>query len=146
MYMKKGFICQNCGYLIPITRVMGTRHRNQCPQCLWSKHVDLKSPGDRKSTCLGLMEPIGLTFKEEGMDKYGKPRQGEIMIIHLCHGCQKLSINRIAADDDSKAILAIFEKSLALPDELKERIKNEGTKLLKEKDREEIRTQLLGRK
>lgn len=124
---------------------MGTLHRNQCPFCLWSKHVDLKVSGDRKSACLGAMEPIGLTFKEEGVDKYGHPRQGEVMIIHHCLECNKYSINRIAADDDPQTILAVFEKSLTLPQEIKDEIKNQNIRLLDDKDREEIRTQLLGK-
>lgn len=144
--MEKGFKCEHCGSFVPVNRFMGTAHRNQCPACLWSKHVDLRVAGDRKSACLGLMEPIGLTFKKTELDKYGKPRQGELMMIHCCLECDKPVINRIAGDDDPKAILAVFEKSLSLPKELKQRIKNEGIRLLEEKDKEEIRIQLSGKK
>lgn len=102
--------------------------------------------GDRKSVCLGLMEPIGLTFKQEGIDRYGKPRQGELMIIHRCLECNKFSINRIAADDDPQAILELFEKSINLPEAIKKEIEKENIRLLNEKDREEIRIQLFGKK
>jgi hypothetical protein len=92
------------------------------------------------------MKPIGLTFKQEGVDKYGKPRQGELMIIHCCTICNQVSINRIAGDDDPKMVLEVFEKSLELPSEAKNELKEKGITLLEEKDREEIRVQLFGRK
>ncbi|WP_420871372.1 RNHCP domain-containing protein [Lysinibacillus xylanilyticus] len=38
--------------------------RNHCPKCLFSKHVDTV-PGDRASTCKGLMRPIGVDYTEK---------------------------------------------------------------------------------
>jgi hypothetical protein len=73
--------------------------------CLWSKHVD-EAKGDRRASCLGGMEPIGLTFKHEGHGKVG-----EIMLIHHCSVCEKISINRIARDDPEHKILGIFNQS-----------------------------------
>ncbi len=92
------------------------------------------------------MEPIGLTFKKEGRDKYGRERKGELMIIHCCQDCQRISINRVAADDDPKAILAVFEKSLKTETELETELEKAGIRLLKEIDREEIRNQLFGKR
>lgn len=115
------FICKNCKKVVNKTPI-GTCNRNHCPFCLWSLHVDERS-GDRKSTCFGLMEPIGLAFKDEGLDKYGKKRQGEIMIVHKCQKCGKENKNRIAGDDDPKAILEICE----------------------EKDKKEVSRQLFGK-
>jgi hypothetical protein len=87
-------------------------NRNHCPYCLWSRHLDLYEAGDRLAACKSLMEPIGLTFKTT-RKKYGSG-QGELMLIHLCTGCNRMSINRIAADDDPETILYIFEKSFHL--------------------------------
>jgi len=109
------FKCVNCGKLISF-EAMGTHHRNHCPFCFYSLHVDLDVSGDRKSLCQGKMEPIGLTFKKEGVDKYGKERQGEIMIIHKCEKCGDISINRIAGDDDPEGILKLFDKGKELAD------------------------------
>ena len=92
------------------------------------------------------MEPIGLTFKKEGFDKYGKPRQGELMVIHQCQDCGEISINRLAADDNPQVVLKIFEDSQKLTKELLIKIKAENIKLLTNKDKEEIQTQLFGRK
>ncbi|RJR25992.1 RNHCP domain-containing protein [Candidatus Microgenomates bacterium] len=141
----KGFECFNCKNFVPVNREMGTFHRNHCPFCLHSRHVDLKR-GDRKSDCLGKMEPIALTFKKEGKDKYGKERQGELMIVHRCLECRKISINRIAADDSAQAIMEVFKKSFKLPEDIKDTIRENGIEILEEKDRKEIETQLYGRK
>lgn len=53
------FVCENCGY-----KIKGTGYTDHCPICLYSKHVDI-NPGDRKSNCLGLMEPISLEIKAD---------------------------------------------------------------------------------
>ena len=53
----------------------GTRNRNHCPYCLWSKHVDLREAGDRLAACKGPMQPVGLTLKR-GHKKYGGPQAG----------------------------------------------------------------------
>lgn len=50
------FICKNCGRLVVPTGA-GSDHRNHCPNCLHSLHVDI-APGDRASDCGGFMEPI----------------------------------------------------------------------------------------
>ena len=138
------FICSHCGEQVTYDRKIGTQHRNHCPYCLWSKHVDLNEPGDRKSTCYGDMEPIGLTFKKESQNKYKKDKQGELMLIHQCLKCGKISINRLAADDDNQAILEVFEQSKQMDLEQRQQLKVQGIKLLDEKDKKEIFTQLFG--
>ena len=69
---KEDFVCQNCGF-----KVKGTGYTNHCPNCLWSKHVDIY-PGDRKNNCGGLMKPIKIEVKN---DNY--------LIIHQCLKCLK---------------------------------------------------------
>lgn len=112
---KGGFKCCYCGQWVRFSEFMGTAHRNHCPYCLWSKHVDDRKVGDRKSQCQKPMKPIGLTFKWEGVDKYNNLREGELMLIHECTGCGKISINRIAADDNEETILKVFDESQKLP-------------------------------
>jgi len=139
------FICSHCGRKVFYNKTIGTDYRNHCPYCLWSKHVDLKEPGDRKSACQGEMEPIGLTFKQEGINKYGEAKQGELMLIHQCLKCNKISINRLAADDNSQVILEVFEKSKQLNPEVINRLTEEGIKILTERDKQEILIQLYGK-
>lgn len=99
--MQEDFKCENCGRAIPYSKFIGTKHRNHCPFCLWSKHVDLEKPGDRKAKCGAKMEPIGLAFKKQ---------KNEIMLVHKCLKCGKISQNRIAGDDNPEAILKIRDE------------------------------------
>ncbi len=142
---KQDFRCSYCGKSAAFSESIGTGHRNHCPFCLRSKHVDLEKSGDRKSKCEKEMKPLGLTFKKEGEDKYGKARQGEIMLIHKCAGCGKISINRIAGDDEPKAILNIFDGSRKLSSKEIEELQKNNIRLLTEKDRQQINTQLFGK-
>ncbi len=137
---KKDFKCCHCGKLVSDSKLLGTKHRNHCPFCLWSKHVDLKEAGDRGSLCKNPMKPVGLTFKQEGKDKYGKLRQGELMLLHQCSGCVKISLNRIAGDDTAAAILKLLNTS--------EKLKKQplaGIRTLTAKDKKEVQKQLFGR-
>lgn len=86
---SESFKCRNCKAFIgmPLT---GGRHRNHCPNCLWSLHVDLKTPGDRASDCRSLMEPIGVLAR----------RNGEQAVVHRCRGCGVERHCRAAADDN----------------------------------------------
>src|ERR1051325_10548144 len=103
------FECCHCSLEVTPAPDMGTRHRNHCNHCLWSKHVDT-APGDRASQCGGCMEPIGVTLKHEGTDKYGKEKLGDVMLVHHCTTCGHININRIAADDPEDFIMSVFEK------------------------------------
>ena len=133
-----GFKCSHCKQFVVINGIMGTANRNHCNICLWSKHVD-ETKGDRLATCKGGMEPIGLTFKHEG---YGKV--GEIMLIHLCSVCQKLSINRIARDDPEHMILDVFNVSLEVHEARRSKLDANGIYLLSEQDEKLLSIQLFG--
>ena len=89
------FTCKNCGWPV-VSGGAGTEHRNHCPNCLYSVHLD-EQPGDRKSDCHGRMEPIGVWVR----------KGGEWAVIHRCTVCGKISSNRIAADDNPMKLLAL---------------------------------------
>lgn len=90
------FRCRHCKLMVgPLPS--GGRHRNHCPFCLHSRHLDGRTPGDRASTCGATMAPIG-TFTR---------RKGEHVIVHACLGCGFERHNRIAADDDFALVLAL---------------------------------------
>jgi hypothetical protein len=91
---SESFKCGHCKAFIGPT-VSGGRHRNHCPLCLYSRHVDDRQPGDRASTCRSLMAPVG-TFH--------RPK-GEQVILHRCLGCGVERYNRVAADDNLLACL-----------------------------------------
>lgn len=103
-----GFRCVYCQQFVSaFWMISGVRNRNHCPYCLHSRHLDLLRAGDRLAACKGAMQPVGLTFKRI-RNKYGDS-PGELMLVHRCTECGKLSINRIAADDDDDALLALLD-------------------------------------
>lgn len=133
-----GFKCSHCKQFVIMNDIMGTANRNHCTMCLWSKHVD-EAKGDRRATCNGGMEPIALTLKHEGRN-----RIGEIMVIHLCSLCQKISINRIARDDPEHKILEIFYQSFSLGYQTRQRLQETGINALGRVDEQAVNLQLFG--
>jgi hypothetical protein len=83
----------------------GTNHRNHCPSCLWSCHLDHDSPGDRAAECGSSMEPIAITVRGDG----------EWILIHRCLACHEIHLNRIAGDDNPLLLLRIAVRPLAAP-------------------------------
>ena len=100
---EAGFICEHCHQTVPATAA-GTAHRNHCPRCLWSLHVDL-APGDRGCGCKGPMEPIAVWVR----------RDGEWAIVHRCQRCGAIRTNRIAGDDNELALMSLAVRPLASP-------------------------------
>lgn len=99
----ESFTCKACGAFV-VPEGAGSQHRNHCPKCLSSVHVD-NEPGDRASLCRGIMDPIGVWVR----------KNGEWAIIHRCRICGELSSNRIAADDNPALLMSIAVKPLAVP-------------------------------
>ncbi len=111
------YTCRNCGRLV-VPEGAGSEHRNHCPNCLYSLHVDNKS-GDRESDCGGHMEPVAVWVR----------RNGEWAIIHRCKMCGILRSNRIAADDNPMKLMSIAMKPISQPPFPIERIE-EMTKMM----------------
>ncbi|WP_281170735.1 RNHCP domain-containing protein [Nakamurella lactea] len=90
------FDCLRCG--ARVRALTSGSFRNHCPECLWSKHVDVR-PGDRAADCGGPMRPVGVDHRR------GK---GPVL-VHCCQSCGHRSVNRAALDDpvqpDSAAAL-----------------------------------------
>ena len=89
--VTEDFICEHCG-----REVHGNGYTNHCPYCLWSKHVDV-TPGDRASTCGGMMKPVEIQIKK-----------GERIIIHECQKCGHRKPNKAAENDDFEEILKVM--------------------------------------
>jgi hypothetical protein len=92
----QAFRCRKCQQFIGAP-ASGGRHRNHCPNCLHSLHVDQKHPGDRRSECHSLMRPRGMIER----------RNGEQMIMHECLGCGKTQPTRVAADDNPLLLMRL---------------------------------------
>ncbi|WP_129664508.1 RNHCP domain-containing protein [Phytoactinopolyspora endophytica] len=97
------FRCLNCRLDVP-DDAPGTAHRNHCPTCLWSRHVDNK-PGDRGAHCGARMEPVAITARSDG----------EWLVIHRCTQCAELHSNRIAGDDNALTLFTLAIRPLARP-------------------------------
>lgn len=141
--LNQDFKCINCGKQVAASGPIGTKNRNHCPFCLTSKHVDDKVAGDRQASCQGQMRAIGLTFKNEGVNKYGQLRQGELMLIHICSSCGKISINRIAADDNTDLILSLLSSDGLVGDKA-DKLKTNSIEPLDSSDTEQVKTLLFG--
>ena len=85
------FVCEHCG-----AKVKGKGYTDHCPRCLWAKHVDV-NPGDRKSQCGGLMEPIGAEVKSDGY-----------IIYYRCTKCNYRHRVKSAPDDNFDEIIKIL--------------------------------------
>jgi len=90
------FKCGHCQAFIGPT-VWGGRHRNHCPLCLHSRHVDDDRPGDRASDCRASMAPIA---------RFDRPG-GEPVLVHRCLGCGLERHKRLAADDNLALLLRL---------------------------------------
>lgn len=86
----ENFICANCGL-----KVNGSGYTNHCPNCLWSKHVDV-NPGDRASNCGGLMKPIGLIIKNS-----------QKFIAHRCLICGYQKFNSVDVGDNMEMVIQL---------------------------------------
>lgn len=98
--ISNAFTCSSCGKKVQALEY-GGRHRNHCPHCLCSLHLDIK-PGDRRSNCRGVMKPIGIHVQTNG----------EWSVIHQCTRCGTVKINRIAYDDNELLLLSIAAEPL----------------------------------
>ena len=79
------FTCLRCGFdVVPLSN---GSYRNHCPRCLYSRHLDL-APGDRASSCEGMMEPIGVKYRS------GK----DLQVVHRCMTCGLVRANKIARE------------------------------------------------
>ena len=137
------FKCCRCkAWVESDPEVCGVKHRNHCPYCLVSRHVDEIKAGDRRSDCRAAMRPIGLTLKRS-RNKYAVD-DGELMLIHECLGCGKISINRIAADDNAEKLLFVFNSSGEMDPQLMERIEGQGIRLLGRNDLNLVLSRLYG--
>ncbi len=100
---QESFVCKVCGR--PVSPAgAGSQHRNHCPYCLASQHLDME-PGDRAADCGGVMDPIAVWVR----------KNGEWALLHRCRICGAISSNRVAADDNPMKLMSIAMKPVASP-------------------------------
>jgi|FLOH01.1.fsa_nt_gi uncharacterized protein YjbI with pentapeptide repeats len=116
---EEEFRCGYCKLMVPLPYGAGTAHRNHCPGCGYSKHVDERK-GYRNSDCGSLMEPIALTLK----------KGGEISLVHQCLGCETVDRNRITADDNNHMLFKVYQSSFNLDQTIIQRLEEQGTHII----------------
>jgi uncharacterized Zn finger protein len=87
---KENFICENCG-----EEVVGNGFTNHCPNCLYSKHLDI-DPGDRKEKCEGIMKPVEVLKKGR-----------EYNILQKCIKCGFERLNKTQKEDNFDVLIQI---------------------------------------
>ncbi len=92
---KEDFICEKCR-----TMIKGEGYTDHCSKCLWSKHVDL-NPGDRRESCKGLMEPVGVEIKK-----------GEHFIHYRCVRCKYRHRVKSDKEDNLEEIIKLSENKI----------------------------------
>ena len=100
----ESFRCRHCGLDVSID-APGTAHRNHCPTCLWSRHLDDARPGDRAADCGASMEPIPISVRGDG----------EWVLVHRCTHCDEVHLNRSAGDDNPLALVRLAVRPIAQP-------------------------------
>lgn len=88
----ENFTCENCNYNV---EKLNYTARDHCPNCLYSKHVDI-NPGDRANSCHGLLVPISI---EKFKNTY--------KIIYKCQKCNQIHKNIMANDDNYDKIIEL---------------------------------------
>ena len=90
------------------------------------------------------MKPIGLTLKDIRISPRTGRAGGELMIVHLCLNCGRISCNRIAGDDNAQAIIRVLEGSAHIDGEILARLDQLGISILSADDRPDVLTALYG--
>lgn len=91
----ENFICENCRQ-----KVNGNGYTNHCPNCLWSKHVDI-NPGDRRSICKGMMEPVNIENKSD-----------VFYVVLKCKKCEYQRKNKLIKGDNFDVAVMLVNKNI----------------------------------
>jgi len=86
----ENFTCAHCG-----APNIGDGYTNHCRACLYSRHVDV-SPGDRESTCGGMMRPVSVHRSK-----------GRWKLTHECEQCGFTRAN-LVRDDETDAVIRLM--------------------------------------
>ncbi len=99
---KEDFTCEHCS-----KAVIGNGYTNHCPECLYSKHVDV-DPGDRLAECGGMMKATHIVYE-----------RGEWVLTHRCETCGHTKRNKTTTGDnmDVAAAIALSKKPTDTPTE-----------------------------
>lgn len=87
---------------------------------------------------------MALAFKNYEINPFTGRGGGELMLIHQCTNCGKLSPNRIAGDDNEYQILRLLKDSINLNSILASQIEKLGLIIITSINKEEALVSLFG--
>ncbi len=90
------------------------------------------------------MQPIGLTLKNARINPYTGKASGEIMLVHHCLACGRISCNRVAGDDNAYSILGLLKELKMSDEQLSLRLQGLNIDLLTSDDEDMVSRALLG--
>lgn len=90
------------------------------------------------------MRPVALAFKNYEINPFTGRGGGELMLIHECTNCGKLSPNRIAGDDNEYQILCVLKESIDLNQILLNQLNKLGLIPITNENKEEALVSLFG--
>jgi hypothetical protein len=99
--------CGNCGKTFNL-ELKGSKHRDHCPYCLCSVHIDIR-PGDRDVWC-GEGEEGSSEFKHAILRPIAinrniiNPKKNMPYILYKCDKCGKEKVNVQAFDDNQDVV------------------------------------------
>lgn len=88
------FDCLVCG-----AKNVGNGRTDHCKNCLWGRHVDFETPGDRLSPCRGRLEPTKVLYVK-----------GKFRIEYKCVLCNHFFVVDKASDDSSQELDRLMRK------------------------------------
>ena len=90
------------------------------------------------------MQPIGLTLKNIRNNSFTGETSGEIMIVHQCLSCGRISCNRIAGDDNPYSIINLLNDSENIQGNMKGHLEEKGILILCQADKMMVARSLFG--
>lgn len=90
------------------------------------------------------MQPIGLTLKNTRVNPYTQKTSGEIMLVHYCLACGRISCNRVAGDDNAYAIICLLKENRRVDDLASGKLLDLNIHLLTTDDEDVVSRALLG--
>lgn len=90
------------------------------------------------------MQPIAITFKNYRVNPFTDRGSGELVIVHQCLKCGRISPNRIAGDDSEYQILSIVNESMNLNRNITAQFKNMGLEPITTSNKEEAFISMFG--
>lgn len=85
-------------------------------------------------------------FKHAHINPFTGRSNGDLMIIHACVNCGKISPNRISGDDNAYMILTLLDESKSIDESIHIRLKQLGISVLTQEDKDDVEAALFGRR